>query len=78
MENDKAFGSLFTGRPRPETCPDTGMPTRIDIRWYSPAEIAIRNAVWAVEDAGASASLTEAVMLLSKAKDHVANHMEGK
>ncbi len=44
----------------------------------TPAEIAIINAMQAVEAAGASVALTDAVALLSKARDRVADHVEGK
>lgn len=64
------------GGVRPHTRPD-GFPTRSDTNWYSPAEAAIRNAMLEVEKAGASRSLTEAVTLLIKAGDCVADHVEG-
>ncbi len=61
---------------RPKSRPD-GWPTRADIQLLSPAELAIRAAVDAVEMAGASIALTDAVILLGKARDRVADHMEG-
>ena len=64
------------GGPRPHKRPD-GVPTRIDSNWHSPAEEAIRNAMLEVEKSGASRSLTEAINLLSKARDCVADHVEG-
>jgi hypothetical protein len=42
----------------------------------SDAERAIYNAVQAVEAVGASPALTEAVILLQKARDIVADHVE--
>lgn len=62
--------------PRPSKRPD-GFPTRNDVSLCSPAELAIRDAIQAVEEAGASAALTDAVILLGKAKDRVADHVEG-
>lgn len=62
--------------PRPQKRED-GVPTRIDIRWYTAAEAAIRDAMQAVERAGASIALTDAINFLSMAKDRVADHVEG-
>lgn len=45
---------------------------------WSPAERAIQEAVDEVERAGASVALTDAVVLLGKARERVADHMEGK
>lgn len=64
------------GGVRPASRPD-GLPTRIDTQWQSPAELAIRDAMLAVENAGASIALTDAITLLSKARDRVADHVEG-
>jgi len=63
--------------PRPTTRPD-GIPTRADRTLMTPAELAITAAMHAVEDAGASIALTDAVILLGKARDRVADHAEGK
>lgn len=63
------------GGTRPATRPD-GIPTRIDMQWMTPAELAIMEAMKAVEVAGASEALTDAVTLLSKARDRVADHVE--
>jgi hypothetical protein len=63
--------------PRPAKRPD-GVPTRIDRQWHTEAEKAITAAMYAVEAAGASIALTDAVMLLSKARDRVADHVEGR
>ena len=64
------------GGPRPLTRPD-GIPTRIDMKFMTPAELAITEAMRAVENiAGGSPALTEAVTLLGKARDRVADHVE--
>ena len=65
------------GGPRPAKRPD-GILTRIDKQWMTPAEIAILDAMRAVEEAGGSAALTDAVTLLASARDRVADHVEGK
>jgi hypothetical protein len=54
-----------------------GVPSRIDQHLMSPAELAITAAMVAVEEAGASVALTDAVTLLAKACDRVADHVEG-
>lgn len=56
---------------------DDGFPTRNDMSLMSPAELAITKAMCAVEDAGASEPLTDAVTLLAKARERVADHVEG-
>jgi hypothetical protein len=43
----------------------------------TPAELAISEAIQAVEKVGASKALTDAVLLLSRARDRVADHVEG-
>lgn len=63
------------GGNRPVKRPD-GIPTRIDLNWATPAEKAIRDAMYAVEAAGGSPALTDAVMLLGRALDRVADHVE--
>jgi hypothetical protein len=63
------------GGRRPATRPD-GIPTRIDRQWMTAAELAIMDAVEVVERAGASTKLTDAVTLLSQARDRVADHVE--
>lgn len=65
------------GGPRPHLRPD-GVPTRIDRRWLTDAELAIMKAMEAVEAAGGSVALTDAINLLSKARDRVADHVESK
>ena len=64
------------GGVRPSKRPDS-IPTRIDTNWMTPAERAILDAMAAVEAAGGSVALTDAVTLLSKARDRVADHVEG-
>lgn len=54
-----------------------GVPTRIDTRHWTLAEHAIALAMMAVESAGASKALTDAVTLLQQARDRVADHVEG-
>ena len=55
---------------------EDGIPRRNRIDLYSPAELAIREAVFVVESAGAHPLLTEAVMLLQQAKEKVADFVE--
>jgi hypothetical protein len=57
---------------------DDGFPTRQDTSLYTPAETAIREAMLAVEAVGASDALTEAVVLLDRARNLVADHVEAK
>ena len=62
---------------RPAKRPD-GWPTRAAVEWWSPAEKAITDAMKAVEATpGGSLALTDAVILLQRARDRVADHMEG-
>jgi hypothetical protein len=51
-------------------------PRRIRLDLYTPAEVAIRAAVIAVEEAGAHPLLTDAVVLLQQAKEKVADFVE--
>lgn len=53
-----------------------GIPRRRRVDLYTPAETAIRNAIIAVEAAGADVRLTDAVMLLSQAAEKVADYVE--
>jgi hypothetical protein len=55
---------------------DNGHPRRNRIDLYTPAETAISEAIRAVEDAGAHPLLTEAVQLLTWAKNRVADFVE--
>jgi len=52
------------------------IPRRIDLFRLTPAELAIRNAVLAVEEMPADPLLTDAVVLLQKAKDKVADFVD--
>lgn len=52
------------------------VPRRCDINRYTPAEKAIREAMGAVEEMGADVLLTDAVVLLSQAKDRVADFVD--
>ena len=53
-----------------------GIPRRARMDLYTPAEKAIREAVNAVELAGAHPILTEAVILLGQAQEKVADFVE--
>lgn len=53
-----------------------GIPRRCDLLLQTPAEKAIGEAMRAVESAGAHPLLTDAVVLLSQAKDKVADFVE--
>jgi hypothetical protein len=55
-----------------------GIPSRVDQSLMTPAELAISDAMAAVEKAGASVALTDAVVLLQKARERVADHAEGR
>jgi hypothetical protein len=55
---------------------DNGFPRRIRIDLYTPAETAIREAMFAVERAGCHPLLTDAVSLLEQAKTKVADFVE--
>lgn len=57
---------------------DDGWPTRADMLLWSPAEKSIQDSVNMVESAGASIALTDAVILLGKARGRVADHIEGE
>ena len=52
------------------------IPRRIDINRYVPAETAIREAILRVEAMPADVRLTDAVVLLSRAKDKVADFID--
>lgn len=51
---------------------------RVDLSLNEPAEIAIYNAMQEVEKVGANVKLTEAILLLSKAKDLVGDYIDSK
>ena len=54
------------------------IPRRARIDQLTSGELAIRNALLAVEEMGADPRLTEAVNLLQEARDRVADFVEGK
>jgi hypothetical protein len=54
----------------------TDMPRRIDRRRWTPQETAIQACVDAVEALGADSVLTEAVILLSAAREKVADYVD--
>ncbi len=54
------------------------IPRRIRLDLNTPAELAIYNAMQEVENVGADVKLTEAVILLSKARDLVADYVDSK
>jgi hypothetical protein len=53
------------------------VPRRIDMSRWTPAERAIQHAVDAIEAMGADVRLTDAVILLSQARDKVADFVDG-
>lgn len=55
---------------------DNGFPRRIRVDLATPAETAIREAMQAVERAGAHLLLTDAVNLLAQAREKVADFVE--
>ncbi len=54
------------------------IPRRICLDRMTPAEVAIHDAIQAVEAAGADPLLTDAVMLLLAAKDKVADYVDAR
>lgn len=52
------------------------IPRRNQIDLYSPAEIAISEAMKEVEKSGCDVRLTDAIMLLEKAKSKVADYID--
>lgn len=54
------------------------IPRRNRIDLMTPAELAITNAMEAVEEAGCDTRLTEAVILLGEAREKVADFVDGK
>lgn len=52
------------------------IPRRIQLNLNVRAEIAIHNAMQEVEKLGADVKLTEAVLLLQKAKDQVSDYVD--
>lgn len=65
------------GRKR-EVIAETQIPRRARLDLNTPAEIAIREAMLAVEDVGAHPLLTEAADLLGKARNKVADYVDLK
>lgn len=61
---------------KPEPMMIEGMPRRCRIDLATTPEKAIRDALAAVESAGASTNLTDAVVLLNQALEKVADHVE--
>lgn len=55
---------------------DNGFPRRNRIDLNTPAELAIRNAIRAVEETGCDPLLTDAVMLLVDAMEKVADFID--
>jgi len=53
------------------------IPRRIRIDLFTPAELAIYDAVQEVEKAGAHPHLTKAVILLQEAREAVADYVDG-
>ncbi len=53
------------------------IPRRIRVDLLTKAELAIRSAMNSVEDLPPDVRLTEAVVLLGKAKDKVADYVDG-
>ena len=53
------------------------IPRRIQLEKFTPAELAIYKAVEAVEALPPDVRLTEAVNLLQKARDRVADYVDG-
>ncbi len=56
----------------------SGIPRRACVDRMTPAELAIREAIRVVEEAGGDPLLTEAVNLLQKAKDKVSDFVDTK
>lgn len=53
------------------------LPRRVQLDKFTPAERAIHDAASMVEDLPADVRLTEAVILLGRARDHVADFVDG-
>jgi hypothetical protein len=54
------------------------IPRRIRVDLNTQSELAIRNAILEVENLGADPKLTDAVVLLSKAKELVSDYMDSQ
>ena len=57
---------------------DDVIPRRIRVDLMTPAELAIRHAMLAVENVGADVLLTDAVNLLQQAREKVADYVDGR
>lgn len=55
-----------------------GIPRRSQLESNTPAELAIRGAIQAVEEVGADPLLTDAVILLGQAREKVADYVDGQ
>lgn len=73
LEGNKEIGAGAIARPHLR---EDGIPTRCDTSLMSDAEVVITSAMRAVEMTGSSTALTDAVVLLGKARDRVADHVE--
>ncbi len=62
----------------PEIGAAGGIPRRIRMDQWCPAEKAIFDAAQVVEAMGADPRLTEAIILLSKARDYVADYVDAE
>ena len=58
--------------------PENSFPRRSRLDLMTPAEKAIYDAMQEVEKAGADVRLTDAINLLSQARDKVADYVDGK
>jgi hypothetical protein len=67
-------GMLFYTGAKHQTV--DGMPRRCRVDLMTPAELAICNAMQAVEAAGADVCLTQAVILLATARERVADYVD--
>jgi hypothetical protein len=70
---DGAEADVREKHRKPVLLADGGMPRRARLDLLEPAERAIVRAVDAVESMGADVRLTDAVVALGKARDHVAD-----
>lgn len=74
---DEAQACKEAGKRADEVTGMAGIPRRIQLNRMTAAENAIRNAMLAVERAGCSKHLTDAINLLSQASKKVADHVDG-
>lgn len=63
--------------PKPAPTTSSEFPRRICVDRMTPAELAIRDAMGAVEEAGCDVRLTYAVVLLGEAQERVADFVDG-